>query len=157
MRLAVTPPASGPREPRHRQMMEERYKMRKLSGIRSLHVLPLLAALAFAGCATSGPATRVAVGSGPIAMRAGDFMFEPRDLQVKGTGTLTLRITNESGTPHDFTLKDPAGRVITKVELPANQTTTATVDLPAPGIYKFDCTKPLHAALGMTGRIVVTS
>ncbi len=130
--------------------------MRQFFGVRGLPLLPLLAVLAIAGCATSGPAIEVSAASGPVAMRAGDFSFEPAVLQVKGPRALTLQIANESGTAHDFTLRDPAGRMIAKVELPANETTTATVDLAVAGTYSFDCGKPLHATLGMKGRIVVT-
>ncbi len=119
-------------------------------------LIAALAALVFAGCATGGPATQAAPGGGPIDMRAGDFAFAPNILKVKGTGSLTLRINNDSGTAHDFTLRDPAGKVMTKVELPPGKTTTATVSLAAPGIYKFDCSKPFHATLGMAGRIEVT-
>ncbi len=134
--------------------------MRHSTGQRGVRPLALLAALvtmaAFAGCATSGPATQAVPGGGPIDMRAGDFAFAPNILKVKGTGSITLRINNDSGTAHDLTIRDPAGKVMTKVELPPGKTATATVSLAAPGIYKFDCSKPFHATLGMTGRIEVT-
>ena len=130
--------------------------MRQFLRIRGLPLLGMLAALVFAGCATSGPATEVAPGSGPIVIQAGDFSFAPAVLHMKGAGTVTLRISNDSGTEHNFTLKDPAGKVIASVELPPKQATTVAANLAAPGSYTFDCNKPLHATLGMKGRIVVT-
>jgi uncharacterized cupredoxin-like copper-binding protein len=130
--------------------------MRESFGVRGLPPLQLFTVLANAGRAAAGPAIEVAAGSGPVAMRVGDFDFEPAVLQVKGPRALTLQIANDSGTAHDFTLKDPAGGVIARVELPSNVTSTATVNLAAPGTYRFDCGKPLHATLGMKGRIVVT-
>ncbi len=73
--------------------------MREFFGVRGLPPLGLLAALAIAGCATSGPATEVAAGSGAVTMRAGDFVFAPDVLQVKGPRALTLQITNDLPVP----------------------------------------------------------
>ncbi len=66
-----------------------------------------------------------------------------------------MEINNVSGSTHNLTVKDTAGKTLTSVELPAGKTVKAEVDLRGPGVYKIYCDKPLHSNLGMNGEIIV--
>ncbi len=124
--------------------------------MRSLWYLLILAPLALAGCA-SAPATRAeAAGGGTLAMKAGNFDFDPNTVSVHGTGTLTLTVTNTTGTGHNIVVKDPSGKVIDSADLPPNGTVTTQVTFPAPGDYYFYCSHPFHEGFGMKGHFIVS-
>ena len=89
-------------------------------------------------------------------MKASSFKFEPSTIQLKRTGNLVIRVHNDSSAEHNITVKDPQGKIIASVDLPANKTVSLNVDLKTAGKYEFYCDKPLHAAFGMKGEITVT-
>ncbi len=94
-----------------------------------------------------------AEGEKAITMEASSFKFTPNNIKTYQGIEITLRITNVSGSAHDFTLKNPQGQVIKKVDLPANRTVEFRVSLPDVGEYDFYCDKPFHSSFGMRGRI----
>jgi plastocyanin len=122
-----------------------------------LLLLFALLALALSGCATV-PATRgdVTPGGAALAMKASDFSFDANTIAVHGTGTISLTITNTSGTAHNVTVNDPMGKAIDSVEIPPNATLTTQVTFPSTGDYYFYCNHPLHASFGMKGHFIVS-
>ncbi len=125
--------------------------------MKTLRYLLILIPLAFAGCA-SVPTTRAEAtpGSGTLAMKAGNFDFDPNIVSITGTGTLTLTITNITSTGHSIVIKDPGGKVLDSADLPPNGIVTTLVTFPAPGDYYFYCSHPFHEGFGMKGHFIVT-
>jgi len=119
--------------------------------------LSALIALVLSGC-TTAPATSAEItpGGAALVMKAGNFFFDPNTVTVKGTGTITLTITNTGGSSHNITVNDPSGKVIDSAEIPPNGTVTTQVTFPVPGEYRFTCNHPFHADLGMKGRFIVS-
>lgn len=113
----------------------------------------------FAGCATSKSSYTVPTGSDikVIQMTASSFRFEPNEILARSGDRLTLEVKNTAGMEHNLTVEDPQGKVLLNLALPAARTQTAALELTQPGEYRFYCGKPMHPAMGMTGRIVADS
>jgi len=90
-----------------------------------------------------------------VEMKARNFAFDPAVVVARQGETLVLHVTDVSGETHNITVKDPAGKVLQRQDIPGHQTITMEVPLPTAGIYPFYCDKPLHSTLGMKGRIEV--
>ncbi len=116
-----------------------------------------LALLVIFGCAVRQPQVEpVAVqGEKTIDMKASSYSFEPNNIKANQGDTIVLNITNISGTKHNFTLKDPGGKIIHSVELLPNKPEHLRITFSEKGAYDFYCDKPFHSTLGMKGRIEV--
>lgn len=127
---------------------------RGLSGVAALWAAVLLV---ISACAASQPLVTIGPEKGQILLpvKASNFRFEPNNLKAYKGEILDFRIDNVSDTDHNFTIKDPQGRILKSVPLPAKETTTVSVGLSEPGIYEFYCDKPFHETFGMKGRISV--
>ena len=90
-----------------------------------------------------------------VDVKASNFAFDPAIVNAQKGQTLVLNITNVTGEPHNITVKDPAGKVIRNEDIPAHKAITVEVPLQTAGTYPLYCDKPLHAPLGMKGRIEV--
>lgn len=114
-------------------------------------------ALAAAGCAGKGAPVKMTGGPGKktVAVQASSFSFEPSSFQALKGDTLVFKISNTASITHNFTIKDPKGRILKSVDLPANQTVSTEIAFPEPGTYEFFCDKPLHSTLGMKGSVEV--
>lgn len=87
---------------------------------------------------------------GQLAIEAYDLGFKPNSVTVSQPGRYTLTFTNTGTIAHDITFSNGE-----KTELvPAGQSTTITVDVPAGGLT-FLCSVPGHADAGMKGSITV--
>lgn len=132
--------------------------------MKKLHVLiavGLVLAFILSACGGSGGS------SNNIKVTMVDFAFQPNSLSVAANKSVTLTITNNGSTDHDFTLVSktvtpPWGdqdkpNIITEKIVPAGQTATLTFTSPAtPGDYQFLCTVAGHLESGMTGTLHVT-
>jgi plastocyanin len=109
--------------------------------------------------ACTGPQRIVAVSPGTmqkvIRMKASSFDFDPNVIKANLGDRLTLVIQNTAGTTHNFTVKNPAGKILVSKDLPEEKTVQVEVPLAQVGEYPFYCDKPLHATFGMKGSIVV--
>jgi len=137
-------------------------------------IIPLIAAVALAGCAASTspswsyvPApTQAAVASqapaapatmppaAPVAAQeividAFDLGFKPAQLSVPAAGTYPVSFVNTGTVPHDITFANG-----TKLTAEAGQTAKGQVTVPAAGIT-FLCSVPGHSDAGMKGAVVV--
>jgi plastocyanin len=103
-----------------------------------------------AGCAGAGSATYA-----PLSATLRDFKIEPSQLSA-GT-PLTIAVTSNGPTPHNFTIRDSAGTVIVaSTDLRTGETDTVEVPGLAPGEYTFFCSFAGHESLGMRGTFTVT-
>ncbi len=119
----------------------------------------LLIAALFAIFSCAGRQHRVEAVAGQdqktISMSASSYKFEPNSIKANQGDTIVLSITNVSDKQHNFTIKDPSGKVIQSVELLPKQTVPVKVSFPEKGTYDFYCNKPFHPTLGMKGSIQV--
>jgi plastocyanin len=76
--------------------------------------------------------------------------FKP-DVVFAHPGKLQVTITNQSVVPHNFQV--PSLNVKSETIF-AGRSTTVTLDLPATGVYSFDC--GFHEHDGMTGQLIVS-
>ena len=111
--------------------------------------------LAIASCA--GPSKVVAVPPGelPLEIKASSFAFDPNVIQTHLGNKLILDIENVSNVDHNFMIKTPTGEVLVTKDLPAHQIVRLEIPLTQLGEYPFNCDKPFHTSLGMSGRLVV--
>jgi plastocyanin len=119
---------------------------------RALVTVVALAAVALAGCGSSGGGssepTKTASG-GAITVGASDVKFDVGEIKAT-PGPLTVTLVNTGAMQHTFKIDG------TPLELKTNggKTATGTVTL-AKGTYDFECTVPGHKAQGMKGTVVV--
>jgi len=127
-----------------------------LNSKKSVFVI-LVVIAAIAGCAgrTVQTAAPMSSGGSMIAIEARSFKFSPNEIRVEKTGLLAIEIKNGSGSVHNFTLKDPRGKVLKNKDISPGGSVILNVELPDPGVYKFYCGKHFHSTLGMNGIIVV--
>ncbi|MGA2226897.1 MAG: cupredoxin domain-containing protein [Syntrophobacteraceae bacterium] len=127
-----------------------------LNSKKSVFVI-LVVVAAIAGCAgrTVKTAAPMSNGGSMIAIEARSFKFSPNEIRVEKTGLLAIEIKNGSGSVHNFTLKDPRGKVLKNKDISPGGSVILNVELPDPGVYKFYCGKHFHSTLGMNGIIVV--
>jgi uncharacterized cupredoxin-like copper-binding protein len=64
-----------------------------------------------------------------LTIEASSFKFEPNNIKAAAGDILALRIKNLSSSAHNFTLKDPMGKVIRNVSLPPEESVTVDVRL----------------------------
>jgi plastocyanin len=127
-------------------------KRHALTGLASL-----LGMLVLSGCASldTPVTTRVSQGGErTVELQAGRYRFDPNNIQALDGDRIVLFITNADEKDHNFTIRDPAGKSIQSVHLPAITTLRVRVPLLEPGTYRFYCNDPFHALLGMKGQLV---
>ena len=120
-------------------------------------VLFATAVLLIPGCASRQPQVGAVIvqGEKTIEMKASSFNFEPNNIRASQGDTIILNVTNISGNKHNFTIKDPNGKILQSVDLLPNKTEHVKISFPEKGTYTFYCDKPLHSTMGMTGSIEV--
>ena len=96
-------------------------------------------------------------GEKTITMEASSFKFTPNNIKANQGDEITINITNISDAGHDFTIKDPQGQIIKRMDLPSKQSVKITIKLSEAGEYDFYCDKPFHSSFGMKGQIEVVN
>lgn len=138
-----------------------------------LAAAPALAAAALlGGCAHPHAITPRVAGAGvdfgdarAVEVRLSSFAFTPATITLDAGRPVVLRLVSASSGRHDFTAPEffAAARVAPQdaaklsrgqVDLAGRQTATIRL-VPAAGTYDIACSHFGHAALGMTGKIVV--
>ena len=96
-----------------------------------------------------------------IAIETGDYRFQPDTIELRAGEPVRLELTNTDGlTPHNFTLRDAAGKLDLDIDIAAGSTQTIELTAPVSGTYTFYCNKKLpfmksHRDRGMEGSLVV--
>jgi len=148
-----------------------------MTGRRAAFLLPL----GLVACGTAAPlrppedaAGRAAAAdwaaAETVTVVLDDYAFRPADLLLRAGRPVRLRFVNEGVRPHDWTSPGffravetrpddaAASRVLAaggSVDVPAGGAVEVAVLPLAPGRHEVECRRPLHAMLGMTGRVVV--
>lgn len=132
-------------------MKDSQYNKAKLAAL-----LPILLMLAsFTSIYGSAIVTAQEQGEKVVKMTASNFKFKPSTIQAQKGDVLAIEVENVSSQEHNLTVKDPKGKTIESARLPGKVTTRVRIALSEAGTYKLICNKPLHALLGMKGRIEV--
>ncbi len=91
-------------------------------------------------------------GKSSLSVEANDFYFAPTVLTGKAGQSLTLNISNEGSTTHNFSTTasgdDPSN------DVQAGSSITVTVKFPQSGILEFYCR--FHRAQGMVGELSIS-
>ncbi len=123
---------------------------------KAFYPLLLTVLLTAWGCAKlQEPVTVTGEGGKTISVSADNFEFKPNNIRINRGETVEFKITNVSVTEHNFTIKDPGGKILQSVDLPPKQTVPVTVQFSENGTYDFYCDKPLHSKFGMKGIVQV--
>lgn len=122
------------------------------------HVWPLMVAALVSACAaspssTSRLSTAAAVAPIPssLTIKATDFGFEPRVIQVAAGQPITLSFENQGAMVHDWVLEGTNKHLTAK----AGQSQTQTFTFDQPGEFDLVCSIPGHTEWGMKGKLVV--
>ena len=85
-----------------------------------------------------------------LTVQMDDFAFAPSDITVQA-GQVNLTLVNAGAAAHDLTVPELDIRILV---VPGESVTTG-VEFDTPGTYDTLCSIPGHAALGMTGSLIV--
>lgn len=128
--------------------------------------------LALAGCASTHDITPVTAADQSVFARAevvrvtlANFKFSPQTIELQAGKPYRIEIVNGAGGGHNFAAPeffaaskmastDAAEVADGVIELAGGETKSVSL-VPMAGEYKLVCTHAAHAALGMTGKIVV--
>lgn len=112
--------------------------------------MTLLTALALAGCGGGDP---VEVPDRTVEISIDDYRYEPQDVRVQ-RGRVTFRVSNDASEPHNFQIRNDAGRKGRISTLKPGASGTLTVRL-RPGTYVVYCGIGRHEVLGEYGAVTV--
>ena len=117
-----------------------------------------LISAALAGCAGGGSAATsapLAATAAPLSAALRDFKIEPN--QLSASTPLTISVTSNGPTQHNFTIRDATGSVVAaSTDLRTGDSDQVEVPDLAPGDYTFFCSFAGHESLGMHGTLTVT-
>jgi YVTN family beta-propeller protein len=88
-------------------------------------------------------------GSDPLEVEADDYYFSPADIHGVPGQMLTIEVSNESRTLHNFSIPEQG----IDQDIRPGAKIDVTVTFPTSGALEYFC--KFHKALGMTGRLVV--
>jgi len=89
---------------------------------------------------TAGPHYRYTDEQLTLVIKVGNFEFVPGHIRVPRGKEILLNVENISGTGHNFTIKDPGGKILQKVALPPNERVSVELRLGESGEYPFIAT-----------------
>jgi len=92
-----------------------------------------------------------------VMVEANDYSFVPNHFQTYQGTSIVFTIQNTSGSGHNFTIKDPGGKILQSADVAPQKSVEVKVDFPYIGVYPFYCDRPFHRTLGMEGRVEVVA
>ncbi|HUJ69264.1 MAG TPA: plastocyanin/azurin family copper-binding protein [Syntrophorhabdales bacterium] len=92
-----------------------------------------------------------------VTVEASDFKFAPNHFQTYQGTSIVFTVRNISGSKHNFTIKDPDGKVLQSTDVEPQKSVRVKVDFPHIGVYPFYCNRPFHRTMGMQGRVEVVA
>jgi uncharacterized cupredoxin-like copper-binding protein len=84
------------------------------------------------------------------------FRFTPNQFEAKVGEEAVFTITNKGALEHNFVVFDPAGAELSRLSIPAGQSSSARVTLSAAGEYLIVCDVPGHREAGMQATLTVS-
>ena len=92
-------------------------------------------------------------GERTVELQAGRDSFDPNNIQAVEGDRIVFMITNTDDREHNFTVLDPAGKMVQTVDLPPATTVDVRLTLVQAGRYTFYCNRPFHTMFGSKGRL----
>ena len=92
-----------------------------------------------------------------VMVEANDYKLVPNHFQTYQGTSIVFTIQNTSGSGHNFTIKDPGGKILQSADVAPQKSVEVKVDFPHIGVYPFYCDRPFHPTLGMEGRVEVVA
>ena len=140
--------------------------------MRLLHILATVGLLTSVGVtivdaaepSQSGPPLMVPVAADGVqraTVTLDSYSYTPKHLIVEAGKPVELTLTSVTTLiPHNFIIKDPAGRLSVEQDVSAGKTVTITFTPTQPGIFPIYCDKrlwplPSHRDKGMEGKLEV--
>jgi plastocyanin len=132
-----------------------------MSGFK-IGVAALMASIGLA----AGAADAQTPGATVVTVQLSEYKFSPAEIDLDHGHSYVLRVVNTGGKAHDLSAKaffqtvslaaDSGGQVKDgEVEVAMGESADVALVPNQPGTYEMHCTHPLHAMLGMKGKIVV--
>jgi nitrite reductase (NO-forming) len=100
---------------------------------------------------TAAVPVSAAVGPRTIKIVATDLKFDQKEIKVPAGQPVEVTLDNKGVLEHDFTLQQPAFRVVAQ----GGQTASGTFTPSKEGSYDFICSIPGHKEAGMVGKLIV--
>lgn len=97
------------------------------------------------------PAPPRIAGARQISAQAGEFVFDPSRIEIRAGRPVNIRLSNRGALFHDFTIED----LDFHLSAAPGEHTTGGLEPAEKGSYRFVCTVPGHAEVGMVGTLVV--
>jgi len=118
----------------------------------------LVLALALAACAKLQKPVLLTKGQeNSVTVKASNFDFTPNHFETHQGATIVFTIENVSGSNHNFTLKDPEGKILQSVDVAPQKSVKIRAAFPRAGVYPFYCNRTFHRTMGMEGQVTVVS
>lgn len=93
-----------------------------------------------------------------VVVKASEFAFEPRTLELRAGVPTRIELDNrEAAVEHSLLVRAPSGGDLIHLHAAANGTDADTFRIDTPGSYKVLCTIPGHTEAGMVGKLVVAA
>lgn len=93
-----------------------------------------------------------------IVVNGGEFMFEPKIVQMRAGEPTRIELVNNGKVEHAIVVAEPNGKGDwIHLHAQPGATDAGTFQVDAPGRYKLLCTIPGHTEAGMVGELVVTA
>jgi uncharacterized cupredoxin-like copper-binding protein len=91
-----------------------------------------------------------------IAVASGDFLFEPKILELRAGEPTRIELVNQGKVEHALVVSEPSGkRDWIHLHAAPGATDAGTFQIDVPGRYKLLCTVAGHTEAGMVGELVV--
>ena len=114
-------------------------------------------AMVSAACGGGGANTSADAGAAvSFDVSLSEFQISPSTIQAPAGRPMIFDVTNEGQVPHTFAVDTGAGVEATQ-EIAPGTSTELTIPKLGAGEYRFSCTIPGHADLGMVGSLIVGS
>jgi uncharacterized cupredoxin-like copper-binding protein len=135
--------------------------------MHALKMAGAVAAVVALGLAAGAARTQASLPGPPtITITMSEFKFDPAEVDLQQGQPYLLHIVNDGKRSHDLSAKaffrsakvSPDDVAVVKdgvIELTVGESADVAIVAGAPGTYEMHCDHPLHAMLGMKGKIVV--
>ena len=93
-----------------------------------------------------------------VVVKASEFAFEPRRLELRAGVPTRIELDNRAAAvEHSLLVRAPSGGDLIHLHAPANGRDADTFRIDTPGSYEVLCTIPGHTEAGMVGELVVAA
>ena len=115
-------------------------------------LLPVVIAVAFAGCGSAGEPVRERGTTFTVTLD--DYLIRPQALRVPGGKRLTIRVTNRGRQAHTLRIRGATKNILAFTAVRPGETRARQFS-PSKGTYTMYCVLANHEELGLHGKLTV--